>query len=112
MKTLFKSPLLRILAVLITMAALSEYEVAARQESTEEEREEREEKEVEADYEDNEIRGDSEDFNRDSFGIIQMDESDPVWFKKNQANIPCFKSAQHGLYDLSGLQNQQSDWHV
>ena len=39
----------------------------------------------------------------DPTGIIEPIESDPEWFKAQLSDIPCYKFAWDGIYDLSKL---------
>lgn len=42
------------------------------------------------------------------FDDEEMD--DPDWYRDNEARVPCFKFAETGLYNLSGLKNFGGDW--
>lgn len=50
----------------------------------------------------------------DPTGILppQNAEDDPAWFRQNMDDVPCYKLAEEGLYDLGTLKNQMDDWHV
>ena len=39
----------------------------------------------------------------DPTGIIEPIESDPEWFKAQLSDLPCYKFAWDGIYDLSKL---------
>jgi len=48
----------------------------------------------------------------DPTGVLpsQADQDDSGWFRENSSNVPCYKLAEEGLYDLSTLKNDDSDW--
>ena len=35
---------------------------------------------------------------------------DPDWYRDNEVRVPCYKFAETGLYNLSGLKNLDRDW--
>ena len=50
---------------------------------------------------------------RGSGDVDLMDDEemdDPDWYRDNEARVPCFKFAETGLYNLSGLKNFNGDW--
>ena len=47
----------------------------------------------------------------DDIDLINDEEmDDPDWYRDNEVRVPCYKFAETGLYNLSGLKNLDRDW--
>ena len=58
---------------------------------------------------------DTLDISEDDLGggpvaVVEDDERDPVWYRENEADMPCLKFGWSGIYDLAALHNDQEDW--